>query len=246
MVDLVQAQKDFFQLLQCSTQLTTINIQLQREMQLAASINIATVWTTPRNGCAGIGIVVEMPEARCESNNVGGPVLDWTFSAWVLEVPDLNFAQAQPGRPARGSCVSAETVAQIILDEVHLYADEKLATWKADANPVSKANIDGVALGYRVKFMLPKTRPSPTQRSSQVQISLGTPSAGYTTLGASGDPAAPIWYTTDKSFPANSKTINPQAKLYVGPVAAAAGTVLRARCYAPGKNGGATAYGVTI
>ena len=243
MVDLVQAQKDFFQLLQCSARLQTVNIALQREMQLKASIDVAEVWTTPRNGCAGIGIIVEMPEAQCESNNVGGPVLDWSFTAWVLEVPQLNFAQAQPGRPARGSCIAAETVVQLILDEVHLYADEKLATWKAASAPVSKANMDGLAIGYRVKFMLPKGRTAQTQRTGQTQITLA---AGSTTLACAGFPAAQIWYTTDGSFPANSKTINPQAKLYTSAVAAAAGTVLRARAYSSGLLGGSTAQATTI
>jgi len=245
MIDLVQAEKDLYQLLLSSAQLSNINFARQRVMQLKSEVDMATAWTTPRNGCAGCGGIVMMPEASSDNNNVAGPVLDWVFKVHVLEQPALNWAKAQPGRPMHGTFTTAEEVVQMVLDEVHLYCDDKLATFKVAQNAVVDANINGVALGYMVSFKLAKGRSTQTLRTGQVQVALSTPASGQTTLACAGDPAAALWYTVDGSFPANDTGINPQAKQYEGPVAADPGTVLRARAYMDGKLGGAAAYAVT-
>ena len=243
MLDLVQAQKDMLQLLLSSTQLASINFTLQREMQLQASVNVASVWTTPRNGCQGIGGIVEMPTASFDESSVRGPILDWIFSIHILEVPLLNFATAQTlGGSAQGSGISAEQVVQMVLDEVHLYADERLATFQAMSKPVAPANLESIAIGYRVAFTLKKGKSQPTTRTGQVQV---TSSIGHVSFACAVDPAAPIWYTTDGSFPANSQTINPTSTLYIGGnIAVASGSTVRARAYASGKIGSATTYTV--
>ena len=239
-VDLVQAQKDMLQLLLSSAQLANINFVLQREMQLKAALDVATVWTTPRNGYAGIGGIVEMPTANCDEPQVQGPIMDWVFSIHVLEVPGLNFAVAQTGQPAKGTQIAAEEVVQMILDEVHHYADEHLATFKALQRPVSPASLPPMAIGYRVSFTLQKARTAQTLRTGQVKAYVG---GGVLSLTCHDDPTAAIWYTTDLSFPANSSTINSAATLYTGQVFAS-GTQIRARAYATGKLGSAAMYTV--
>ena len=239
MLDLIQAQKDLYGVLLSSAALRSINVVLQRQMQLKSMVDIATVWTTARNGCAGIGIIVEMPTANCDSPNISGPVLDWVFTVHVLENPQLNFAIPTTGRPAKGSATTAEQVVQMVLDEVHHYADDRLATFKAERSPVQPANIEGVAIGYRVSFSLAKGRSAQTLRTGTVQY---VNAGGNLTLTCTLDPTASIWFTDDGSFPANDPALNPQSTLYSGAIPATPGTQVRARAYLDGKLGGPSLF----
>lgn len=240
MLNLLQAQKDMLMLLLCSAQLNKINFKLQRQMQLESEVDMSIIWTTPRNGCAGIGGIVEMPTAACDEKQTPGPILNWVFSIHILEVPLLNFAQQTANRPAKGSFIPAEDVVQMVLDEVHRYADERLASFTPLSNPVQPANLASIALGYRVSFLLNKARTVQTNRTGQVKTMLGT---GTIAFACALDSTAPIYYTTNGSFPANDPAINPTTQLYDGnPVAVESGQEIRARAYAEGKLGGATTY----
>lgn len=201
MLNLVQSQKDLYQLLLASTQLANVNIVLQRQLQLQSELDISTVWTSPRNGYAGAGCIVEMPTARFNESSVRGPILDWVFSVWVLEVPLLNFALPTSGRTAQGTQIACEEIVQMVLDEVHHYADDNLATFEADPNPVAPANLEKIALGYRVNFTLKKARSPQTTRTGQVQVTLTT---GHFSLADAIDSGATIYYTLDGSFPGAS------------------------------------------
>jgi hypothetical protein len=201
MLNLVQSQKDIYQLLLASTQLANVNIVLQRQLQLQSSLDITTVWTTPRNGYAGAGCIVEMPTARFNESSVRGPILDWVFSVWVLEVPLLNFALPTTGRAAQGTQIACEEIVQMVLDEIHHYADDNLATFEADPSPVAPANLDKIALGYRVNFLLKKARSPQTTRTGQVQVTLTT---GHFALADAIDSGSTIYFTLDGSFPGAS------------------------------------------
>ena len=93
-------------MLMSSAQLANFNIVLRRKIIMAQMISESQVCMTPRNGYSGIGMIVEMPTAGCTEQQVPGPVLDWVFSVWVLEIPALNFAVAQTNRPAKGTQVA--------------------------------------------------------------------------------------------------------------------------------------------
>lgn len=239
MFPLIQAQKDVFTALLSAPRLLTVNVVLQRKMQEASEIDYSGIVTTPRNGCAGIGILVEMPSAKCESPNVSGPVLDWVFSMLVLEVPVMNFAPPRPGRPACGSGIDAETCVQIVLEEIHLLADDFYGTFRASSPPVQPANgiIPGT-LGYRVAFELVKGKNIPTPRTGQLQSVQSAPGAPVA-LACAADPAAVIYYTVDGSAPGTVDGGNTASHRYTGPLPLAAGAQLRARGWAAGKLGSA-------
>jgi len=247
MLDLLQAQKDLFGVLASSAQLASYNVVLQRKEQLVSETYVATALTTPRNGCAGQCVIVEMPESTCEEQNVPGPIMDWVFPVWVLESPQLSAALAQPGLPAKGTGGSCEATMQMIFDEVHHYADDRLSTFVPAPQSHVAAPLGTVALGYRLRFQLKKAKNVQTQRTGQVTVVLG---AGTADFVCAADMGAAIWYTLDGSFPYNftgptSSGEASTAQLYTGAsVATAPGTgqVVRARAYGAGKLGSATAY----
>ena len=238
MLDLLQAQSDLFGVLVNSPQLANFNIVLQRKEQLQSETYMATALTTPRNGCAGIAIIVEMPESACDEQNVPGPILDWMFPVWILENPQLNFARAI-SNASKGSGVACEQVMQIVFDEVHHYADERLSTFVPAPKSHVAAPLGTVALGYRLMFRLQKAKNTQTLRTGQVKIIVGSNTVDFV---CAADLLASIYYTLDGSFPGPS---NSAAVLYTGASVTTTpyiGQVVRVRAYATNKLGSATAF----
>jgi len=243
MLSVQQAQTDLLHLLLSSVQLAKINFVSQTYL-LQSNTDVATVWTTPRNGYRGIGGIIERPLPRRLTTAASGPIIDWAFCVHLLEHRQFNNAVSQGESPAvQGSGISVEQAYQMVLDEVHRFADEGLSTFVADDSPVQPADLmhagtgDVVAVGYKLTFSLPKGKSDQTVRTGQVQVTL---TSGHIALACAADAAAPIWYTTDGTFPSLGATINPSSTLYAaGPVAVTPGKVVRARAYATGKLGSA-------
>ncbi len=113
MNDFVELQEDLTQGLLAEPGLRFINVVQYRKLRLQSEIDWSTVYTTPRNGRAGCGILVEMPAFEVLHPNVSGPVGNLVLSCVALEEPNLNFG------PATGTQMSAEAVSRFILDSSH-------------------------------------------------------------------------------------------------------------------------------
>ena len=221
-------------------QLACVNIVLQRKLQEQAEVNLATIANTPRGGCAGAGILVEMPVATCESPNVSGPVLDWIFPVVVIENPALNYASPTPDWPAKGTHVDAERWLQMVLDVVHHHADERYGTFSVDRSAIKFTNEWPTQIAYRSPFSLPKAKTQPTLKVGQLS---GSIAGGTCTLTCVADPTARIFYTLDGSFPGNENGGVASSRLYTGPFAVPAGVAaVRAVGYLVGKNQSAAKY----
>jgi hypothetical protein len=111
--DMVRIQEDFTQGLLSEPALRFINIMQYRKLRLRSEIDWSGVYTTPRQGRAGCGVVVEMPAFEVLHPSVPGPVGNLVLSCVVAEEPNLNM------EPETGTCLSAEAVAQFILESSH-------------------------------------------------------------------------------------------------------------------------------
>ena len=245
MRNLVQDQIDLTQLLLSSDQLKSINIVMERPAETKFEILVANALTDPRNGNAGAALIVKRPTATFHEPSVSGPIMNWKFTVLSLVIPQLNTASGTIHRPATGTFMTAEDLMQIVLDEVHHYADEGSATFVPMADAVVPANIyeqdgKGYAQGHEINFMLKNARTIQTPRTGQVQVTQGM---GTISFACALDPAADIFYTLDGSFPGNKNAGSSSSVKFDGnPLNVVNGQVIRARAYASGKLGSATTY----
>jgi hypothetical protein len=241
MNDFVELQQDLTQGLLAEPGLRSINVVQYRKLRLQSEIDWSAIYTTPRNGRAGCGILVEMPAFEVLHPNVSGPVGNLVLSCVALEEPNLNFAQAT------GTQMSAEAVSRFILDSSHqweiggagvmsavreairgLWRTEDLravagqgtlrdAIWDAQ-------RFEGL-VAYRVKLQM-QAAATPVARVSQTAAQ-ALPSGVSLSCATEG---AELYYTWDRSFPGPG---NPRAIKYLGPFQPA-GSVLRHAAYKPG------------
>lgn len=228
MLDIVQKQADILGVLQCSSLLQNVNVQSYRKMVLAKEINFAKIFQTPRNGRSGAGVLVEMPKATCPRPNVTGPIIDWIFPVLVCENPTINFVSTT------GTQLAAEQLVQMVLDCVHLFADDATGTLQADSNCIEPTTEIPGCVSYRVNFkLIGKTTQS--QRVRNITIAITTGNATLTCPDA-----ADIYYTTDGTFPVNGvKVGGSTAQLYSAPFVVNTGDVIRAVGYIDNLNNSA-------
>lgn len=233
MFPVVQKQADIYGALLCYPGLQSVNVQNFRKWVLAKQINLATLYQTVRGGRVGAGVLVEMPKAVCPRPNVEGPVIDWIYPVLVAENPTVNFQNTN------GTQITAEQIVQMVLDCVHLLADDFTGTLSADVGCVVPTTEIEECLAYRVNFkIVGKTRQ--TQRTKNVAITFSTGMATITCPDA-----ANIYYTTDFSFPVNTTMVGGStAQLYTAPFAVATGTVVRAVAYGSLMNNSAVAHAI--
>ena len=231
MIDTIQIMEDAHTMLLCNENLLTVNSVRYDRLAIQGQIDWSLVWLTNRNGCLGAGIIVELPRAKAQNNSVTGPILDWEFPFLVVENPTIN-------RGTGGTNIKYDIIAQNVMDELHLYADEALGTFKVTGQPMEpSAEFEG-CLCYRVTLELPKVRNAQTLRTGQIQVTQGT---GTISFACAADPTASIFYTNDGSFPASANGGNPSSNKYIGtPINVSSGQVIRARAYTAGKLGSAT------
>jgi len=243
MDDLVQLQEDLAQGLLAEPGLRFINVVQYRKLRLQSEIEWSSVYTAPRNGRAGCGILVEMPGLEVLHPNVSGPVGHLVLSCVALEEPNLNH------NPATGTQMSAEAVSKLILDSSHQWeiggAGVMSAMREAIRGLWRTEDLRGVVgqgtlrdaiwdaqrfeglVAYRVKLQM-QAAPTPRARVSQPAALLGDSQVSLSCATA----GARIYYTLDGSFPGPG---NPLAVPYAGSITIPApGTVLRAGAYAEG------------
>ena len=231
MIDLVQAQADLVGVLKAAPALAALNVIGYREKRLAQELDYAVILSTPRapGGPVGAAAIVLMPTASAANQNVSGPVLDWTFGVVVQEMDAVNMASG-------GTQVTAEEWGQLVMDALHLEADEGLGTFRVVGQPMQpeREYVFPACIGYRVSVGLSAGRTVQTPRVPQVAKSAAGGSVTLTCPLA----GAAIYYTLDGSFPSEAAG----ASLYTGPVPVASGQALRAAAYKAGYNKSATVY----
>jgi len=223
MTDFVQLQNDVTHALLSVASLSKVNVHQLRKLRQDSAVSVDAIWQTKRGGCCGAGILVEMPEADVDKPNVEGPLLSLLVPCLVVEEPNLNFA------PQIGTFLSAEEIAQWILDALHLLTIDGVGVLRAEGRVIQPAEEFPNLVAYRVKLKLLLPRGQ-TQRSGFVTISIA---GGLCTLACVTTPTAILRYTTDGSFPGQS---NPAAQIYEAPFAVESGEVVRAASALEGYN----------
>jgi Chitobiase/beta-hexosaminidase C-terminal domain len=223
----VKLQYFLEQMLLSADALASVNIVAYRKLRLQSELDYSTVWQTPRNGRSGCGVLIEMPSFRVDKPNVPGPIGDVVQTCAVLEDPDMNLA------PATGTLLSAEEVAQTILDLAHQWGIDGVSSLYADYQAIEDAKEFQGLLAYRVNFRTMMTRQQ-TQRCAQPTIS----ETALTVTLTCTTPNAAIYYTQDGTFPGPS---NPGAALYAAPFLQT-GQELYWCAFAPGYNPSAVGY----
>lgn len=241
MIDLIQVQADVFGLLMSSPELANVNIVLERKFIVDQTVEMDAVWQTPRNGKSGCGVLVEEPDISTRDSNVSGPP----------QVVDLSFVCFQNGdaafTPGYGSGLFAAEVEQHVLDALHLQSFGRLGTIQAEGKHSSPARdypgINARRLTLKVKPLA--TRQTPRTAGPQASVDAGVCTLTTATAGAD------IWFTTDGTFPADSRTaldpisneaVNAASSLYLAPFAVSSGQIIRAAAYKTGFNPGEVLY----
>lgn len=222
MTDYVQLQEDLYHLLLSAGTLADINVVQHRRLRLAAELEISTLWQMPRNGKAGCGVLVNMPEVQVGHANLPGPEFVTTISFSVVEEPNLNFA---PG----GTQLSAEEVAQRVAELLHGYAGGNWggALFAKGAVVTPDTDFPEGLLAYKVTLNLRLVR---TQTARVATPTVSIDGENLTTLACATAGAA-IYYTLDGSFPGSG---NPAATLYSAPFTPEVGQELRWAAYLSG------------
>lgn len=238
MIDLVQLQNDLFGLLMSAPALRTVNIVLERKFLVQAEVNFDTIWTTVRNGRSGTGVLIEMPSIDVPANQSIGPKQNLRPSFVVFQNGDAAL------EPSTGSGLYAETLAQLVLDTLHMQELQGIGTLYAQDRAVEPAREYEFVNAYRVSMILRSAQANQTNRTAPVVITI-TDGVATLTCATSG---AEIYYTVDGSFPDQAATdpisltvINSSSQLYAGPFAVTGGQIIRAAAYAAGYNPGRVA-----
>jgi Chitobiase/beta-hexosaminidase C-terminal domain len=227
MINFVQLQNDVANALLSSDQLANVNVIQYRKLRVQGQVDMATIYSTPRNGRAGCGILVEMPTFTVDKPNLLGPVGNLVFTLAVIEEPNLNMD------PVAGTLSDAESTAQLILDELHNLIIAGLVELYADAPaivPIEDYQLPGT-VQYRVQLKMRYNRDQTTRVAMPVITATGD-----TLAIACATPGVAIYYTLDGTLPTNGAA-NPGSVLYLGPVTLASGTTLRARAFLAGMTG---------
>lgn len=218
MTDWVTLQDDLTNVLLSTDFLANINIVQLRKLRLQNEINQAVIYTRTRNGRSGCGVLVEMPTCECKRPNVTGPVLDLVCPFLIAEQPAINM------NVKTGTLLSAEEVAQRVLEVTHLWQNEGMGGLVSSPKPIEPVEYIAGVVAYRVRLQLLNPRAQTarvlnvTSSVTDLEVTLACATTG-----------AEIYWTPDESFPGMS---NPGATKYSAPFTVASGTIVRAAAYA--------------
>jgi len=235
MIDLVKLQNDLHGLLMSAPALRTVNIVLERKFLVEAQVEFDTIWQTVRNERSGTGILIEMPSVEVPANQSVGPKQNLRPSFVGFQNGDAAFT------PTTGSGLYAETIAQLILDTLHMQELQGVGTLYAQDRAIEPAREYEFVNAYRVQMILRSAQANQTNRTAPVVI---TNNSGTVTLTCATS-GAEIYYTLDGSFPdaaaldaVSGAAINSESKLYSAPFAVTPGQIVRAAAYLSGYNAG--------
>jgi len=232
-IDLAAVQADWARALASEPALGRITVISYRKLRLGSEVDWAAVYTTPRQGRSGCGVIVEMPVFEVPQPGAPGPVGNLTLSCVVVEEPDLNLD------PAAGTGLSAEAVAQFILASSHQWEIAGLGVmsavreairglWRTEdpRGVVGQGSLREVVwdaqryqglVAYRVKLQM-LAAGVPLARVAPVTAVFA---GGLLTL-ACATPGAVTWWAAGEAFPGAG---DERAAVYQGPFAPGTGRV---------------------
>jgi hypothetical protein len=219
MLNFVQLQEDVLGSLLSAPGLGNVNAASYRKLRLQSEVDWSGIWMTPRNGKSGCGVLVEMPSFEVPSPNLPGPCAELVVNCAVMEEPNINM------EPSGGTLLSAEEVAQLVLDTLHGLVIEGIGALYADRKAIVDAPEFEGLVAYRVVLRLMMQRP-PTERVAEVAVAEN----GLEVTLSCATAGAEIYYTEDGTFPGES---NGAAVKYAGPFTLT-GTVLRVAAFKAG------------
>ncbi len=227
MIDTIQITDDFAQMLKSYNGLLSVNVVRYDKLAIQGQIDWSLVYLTKRNNCIGAGVIVEVPYANNRQQNITGPQLSWVFTFLTVENPTIN-------RSTGGTFLKYDIISQMILDCVHLYADDAIGTFTVSQEAITPVELEQFAgcICMRSAVTLSTAKSTQTTRCGMVQFDI---TGGLCTLTCATD-SSRIYYTKDKSFPANQDGGNPASLKYTGPFAVKSGDIIRAVAYANGYN----------
>jgi hypothetical protein len=218
-------QADVLNVLLNTAALAQVNIVEERKLLLDASVNIDTVWQTPRAGGQGAGLIVEMIQSRVKSPNLPGPMFDLEISVVAIEERNLNFT------PAVGTFLTSEQLAQIVHDSLHRLFIGPYGTLQGVGISAARDWFDEESGLNATRATLRMDNPrTQTARCAPIGFTL----AGNEVTLTCATAGAKIYYTTDGSAP--GPTGNPAATEYTEPFTVEAGMTLRAAGFLAGLN----------
>lgn len=234
-LDIVALQDDLTYGLMSWELLNQINIVSERKMRLENQVQFATIYDTIRNGCAGIGIVVEMPTIMPDSQaeSAPGPAMKLGLSFLVVECPAISESINGPKNMGTNppSILDAEQITAWLIKFLHQWFLRGQGELVPDS-PMSEParELPGGTLGYRVKFFIIHA-PTYLQR-----VTIPTPAIDPMTFelsftNATANADADIWYSMDDSFPGPAN--DEGATLYTGPIPYLAPATYRFAAFQP-------------
>ena len=270
MIDLIQVQKDLYGLLMSAPQLATVNIVEERKFIVEKEIEVDAIWQTnrPLSGInySGCGLLIEMPDIECDSNNVTGPPQTVVLSFVSFQNGDAAFIKPVAGGglvgdgdtpsfpiapiPIAGSGLFAEQIEQFLVDLLHLQCIGGIGTMRVTGRFSEPARDYPGINARRTKIQMTPKQTAHTLRTSIVTVAINDEVATLTCATA----GAAIYFTLDGSFPSNptiaikplsvteatpnGEPVNPNSNLYVAPFAVQSGQCIRAAAYLNGLNPG--------
>lgn len=232
LTDYLALQDDLTALLLAHAPLAQVNATQERKLLLESSLDVDSLWLTPRNGGSGCGIIVEDIRPIVGLGNTPGPV--GTLLCGFVILGERNLAMT----PGTGCGLHPEQIEQLVVDLLHGKLLQPYGQLKVQSGNFAEPATDWISedsgiYARRVRLEMLNSRKQ-TDTCDLVNIVADNGTVTITSTCAAAD--LQIWFTTDRSFPANDGVINPQAQLYVAPFTAAAGTIIRAMAYAPNLN----------
>lgn len=221
--DILLVQEFLYRGLLSTPRFENFNVVLEREFLADSSVEITTLWSNPRNGRSGIGLLVEMPKLQApKPNSIQRTLL---CSIGIVEERNLNLLADT------GTGVSAEELGERVLDFMFAWMMGLTSGLSPEASALVPAPdlISGEGLvTYRASVALRRNH-LPVGRADKPTFSND---AGTVTLtNGSNTPTATIFYTLEDSetrleniYPGSA---NPLAIEYSAPFTVSSGQIVR-------------------
>lgn len=255
-VDLTGLQNAVALILMSDDRLAQVPVIPEWKLHMESDVQVDALWTLPRScfrvtggsvevqnvaedsndpqnttNPVGAGLLVEMPEGSTAGSNPTGPPLNWDIHVVAFEERNVSW------NPATGAMVTAEQLAQVVLDILHLQVYHLFGTISAKVSGTIGPARDWMSLPGKEGLNVWRATLRSTQARDQTprtQVAQCSFDSGQATL-ACPDPAAVIRYTLDGTAPVSA---NPSALQYNGPFAVPSGTLVLYGAKSPGRLAG--------